>query len=124
MNKYFSIFLIAFSTISISAQDFTDALRYSQTNQLGTARFRALSGAMGALGGDLSAISINPASSSIFNNNQISATLSNTNNKNNSNYFGSNNSESSNAFDLNQVGGVLFLKKITKKINGINLHYP
>lgn len=111
MNKYFSIFLIVFSTISISAQDFTDALRYSQTNQLGTARFRALSGAMGALGGDLSAISINPASSSIFNNNQISATLNNTNNKNNSNYFGSNNSESSNTFDLNQVGGVFVFEK-------------
>lgn len=115
MNKYFSIFLITFSISTICAQDFTDALRYSQTNQLGTARFRALSGAMGALGGDLSAISINPASSSIFNNNQISATLSNSNHKNNSNYFGSNNSESSNAFDLNQVGGVFVFEKNNEK---------
>lgn len=111
MKKYISLFIIVISASSLQAQDITDALRYSQTNQLGTARFRALSGAMGALGGDLSAISINPASSSIFNNNQISVTLSNSNNKNNSNYFGTNNSESSNAFDLNQAGGVFVFEK-------------
>lgn len=115
MKKYLSLFILTISASSLHAQDFTDALRYSQTNQLGTARFRALSGAMGALGGDLSAISINPASSSIFNNNQISVTLSNSNNKNNSNYFGTKNSESSNAFDLNQAGGVFVFEKNEEK---------
>ncbi len=115
MKKYLSLLIIIIGSSATQAQDFTDALRYSQTNQLGTARFRALSGAMGALGGDLSAISINPASSSIFNNNQISVTLNNSNNKNNSNYFGTKNSESSNAFDLNQVGGVFVFEKSGEK---------
>ena len=115
MKKYLSLFIIVIGTSATQAQDFTDALRYGQTNQLGTARFRALSGAMGALGGDLSAISVNPASSSIFNNNQISVTLSNSNNKNNSNYFGTKNSESSNAFDLNQAGGVFVFEKNGEK---------
>lgn len=111
MKKHFSFIVISLFFASAQAQDITDALRYSQTNQLGTARFRAMSGAFGSLGGDLSAVSINPASSSIFNNNQISVTLSNSNNKNNSNYFGTNNSDSSNSFDLNQAGGVFVFEK-------------
>ena len=49
-----------------NAQDINDALRYANAEVQGSARFRALSGAFGALGGDLSAISINPAGSAIF----------------------------------------------------------
>lgn len=43
------------------SQNETDALRYSFLNYTGTARFNGLGGAMGALGADMSAISINPA---------------------------------------------------------------
>jgi hypothetical protein len=72
----------------------------------GTARFRAMSGAFGALGGDLSSININPAGAAIFSNNQIAVTLSSYNTKNNSNYFGTTTTEKDNSFDLNQAGGV------------------
>jgi hypothetical protein len=51
--------LISFGCIH--AQDLTDALRYSSGETQGTARFKALSGAFGALGGDLSGVSLNPA---------------------------------------------------------------
>ena len=50
----------------MSAQSLNDALRYSQTSLSGSARYNALSGAFGALGGELSSISINPAASSVF----------------------------------------------------------
>lgn len=106
MKKYISILSIILGTSAIQAQDINDALRYSQTEPLGTARFRALSGAFGALGGDLSAVSINPAGSVIFKNNQVAFTLSNYASKNNNNYFGTRNSDSYNSFDLNQAGGV------------------
>jgi len=43
------------------SQNSTDALRYSMTEVLGTARSIALGGAMGALGADFSVISVNPA---------------------------------------------------------------
>ena len=36
-------------------QDLTDALRYSRGETEGTARFKSMSGAFGALGGDMSA---------------------------------------------------------------------
>ena len=40
-----------------------NAVRYTTDNLTGTARFRAMGGAFGAIGGDLSAINVNPAGS-------------------------------------------------------------
>lgn len=65
MKKLF-LFIGILSMSFLSAQDITDALRYSQQDILGTARYRAMSGAFGALGGDLSALQINPAGSAVF----------------------------------------------------------
>jgi hypothetical protein len=99
--------LITGLTVSVShSQEVSDAIRYAQDNITGTARFRAMSGAFGAVGGDLSAITVNPAGSAIFSNNQVGITLSNQNTKNNSNYFGTQTSDKDNSFILNQAGGV------------------
>jgi hypothetical protein len=111
MKKNLLILLVAglpFSTIY--AQEIKDAMRYSQTELHGTARFTAMSGAFGALGGDLSSINVNPAGSAVFNNNQFATTMGGYNTKNNSNYFGTSTSESDNSFDLNQAGGVFVFK--------------
>ena len=51
---------------TIVSQNVFDALRYSNDEIEGSARYSAMSGAFGALGGELSAISINPAGSAIF----------------------------------------------------------
>ncbi|TDW48650.1 outer membrane protein transport protein (OMPP1/FadL/TodX) [Flavobacterium sp. 270] len=99
--------LITGLTVSASySQEVSDAVRYSQDNLTGTARFRAMSGAFGAVGGDLSSISVNPAGSAIFNNNQVGVTFSNQSAKNNSDYFGTQSSDSKNSFILNQAGGI------------------
>jgi len=109
MKKY--IFLFAGFTFSVAqSQEIIDAIRYSQDNLSGTARFRAMSGAFGALGGDLSSINVNPAGSAVFSNNQITVTLSNFSTKNNSNYFGTSTSATDNSFDMNQTGGVFVFK--------------
>lgn len=106
MKKILSILITGLTVFSIQSQNINDALRYSQDNLNGTARFRAMSGAFGALGGDFSALNVNPAGSVVFANNQVGFTLSNYNIKNDSNYFGRNTSENDNAFDINQAGGV------------------
>lgn len=111
MKNYISILSLVLASTAMQSQEVNDALRYSLTEPMGTARFRALSGAFGAVGGDLSAVNINPASSVIFNNNQISASLSNYNTNNTNNYFGTRNSNSENTFDLNQAGAVFVFKK-------------
>ena len=61
----FKIYLIFGITFSYS-QTYQDVLRYNSYNHEGTSRFNSMGGAFGALGGDLSSISINPAGSSIF----------------------------------------------------------
>jgi hypothetical protein len=104
-KKFLILVILLFAQIGFS-QDSFDAMRYANTNHFGTARFTALGGAMGALGGDFSAINVNPAGSAIFNTSQAAATLSNTNTQNKSNFFGGKVNESSNRLDINQAGGV------------------
>lgn len=93
---------------ALYAQDITDALRYSQDNIQGTARYRALSGAFGALGGDMSAVSINPAGSAVFNSSHASFSLSNIDATNDTQYFNGSGSTNTSDFDLNQ-GGATFV---------------
>ena len=93
---------------SLQAQDISDALRYSQDEIQGTARFRALSGAFGALGGDMSAVSINPAGSAIFSQSHATITFSNVDVNNNTQYFNGFTSSNNSTFDINQ-GGAAFV---------------
>lgn len=67
--------LLAFNGI-INAQTLDDALTYSLTQSNGTARSISLGGAMGALGGDYSAISINPAGIAVYRSSEFSFTPS------------------------------------------------
>lgn len=111
MKKILFLLLTTGLTFTVAqSQETNDALRYAQDNLNGTARFRAMGGAFGALGGDLSSLNINPAGSAVFSNNQIAVTLSSYGTKNNSNYFGTKNTEKDNSFDLNQAGGVFVFK--------------
>lgn len=110
MKKFLFLIFIGFTFFAARSQEIQDAIRYSQDNLSGTARFRAMGGAFGALGGDLSSINVNPAGSAIFLNNQITITLSSFNTKNDSNYFGTTTSASNNSNDMNQTGGVFVFK--------------
>ena len=108
MKKLNLLVICALATFTIKAQDISDALRYSQDEIQGTARFRALSGAFGALGGDMSAVSINPAGSAVFGQSHASFTLSNVATSNDTQYFNGFNNTSDSNFDVNQ-GGASFV---------------
>ena len=69
----------------IFSQNLTDGLRYSMEDINGTSRFKAMSGAFNSLGGDLSAVALNPAGTSIFTRSEMSVTLSGVNSKNDAN---------------------------------------
>lgn len=101
----FLLIMVVCATFSY-AQGISDGLRYGVDANSGTARYAALSGAFGALGGDLSAIADNPAGSAVFITNDLSVSLGVIDLENKSTYFGS----KSNAIDtdvtLNQAGGV------------------
>ena len=107
MMKYFLVLFMLLS-FSIMAQDITDALRFSTQEVNGTARYTAMGGAFGALGGDISAININPASSAVFLTNKFSGSVDFTS-INNDSFYGNNSilsSTSETDFDLNQIGAV------------------
>ncbi len=110
MKKNIILIMLGFFSSFIYSQDISDALRYSQENLLGTARFSAMSGAFGALGGDFSSVTVNPAGSAIFLTNQVALTTSSYGVNNKSNYFGSRDVENSITADINQLGAVFVFK--------------
>lgn len=81
MKKYYLLIFII-STQHIIAQIPEDAIKYSWLPQTGTARNRAIGGAMGSLGGDLTAVFVNPAGLAFYRNNEalLSAGFLNTSN--------------------------------------------
>ena len=115
MKRLIVLIIIVLSNTVIYSQGISDALRYSKENLNGTARFQAMSGAFGALGGDFSAINVNPAGSAIFSNNQVGFTLSSFNIKNNSNYFETTTRTNNSNFDLNQAGVVFIFNDYNPK---------
>ena len=110
MNQFHKAILLIFFTASMNAQSLEDVIRYSTPNLNGTARFTAMGGAFGALGGDLSALQVNPASSSVFEHSQIGISMNSGRNKINSNYYGTGFETSSNNFDFDQFSFVFVLK--------------
>lgn len=106
MKQHILLFFLFFSFLKMQSQEISDAVRYANNNLSGTARFTALSGAFGALGGDFSALNVNAAGGAIFLRNQIAFTVSNSSVQNNTSYFGSNASSCNNSFDINQIGSI------------------
>lgn len=100
--------VIAFLAVTFSqAQDITDAVRYSTDGMSGTARYRAMSGAFGALGGDLSGIGVNPAGSAVFLNSSSTITMNYQQRQNQTRYFNGLNTNEQSDTDFDQAGAVL-----------------
>lgn len=110
MKRYILSAALLFAATTIYAQEAlntaANAMRYSTNNLTGTARFRAMSGAFGAVGGDVSAIGVNPAGSAIFNYNSGTASLSSYNISNKATLGGTSLKKNDNSLDLNQLGAV------------------
>lgn len=108
------VLTIAFTSIGHS-QNISDAVRYAAEDLSGTARFTAMSGAFGALGGDFSAIRINPAGSAVFLNGAASVSLNLKNSYNDVNFTNGFSSSSESDFDLLNQAGVVFVFRNTSK---------
>jgi len=111
------ILIISLITSVGFAQNINDALLFSSENIQGTARYNAMSGAFGALGGDLSAINNNPASSAIFKNSLLTGTLGVSGANNDAEYFGTRTYESNSDIGINQLGGAFVLNNIKEDSN-------
>lgn len=87
-----------------SAQDFTDAMRYSYLSPQATARSMGFGGALGSIGGDFASLSVNPAGIGIYRSSEFTFTPSIKINGSNGNYLGSSASDNNSRFTFNNVG--------------------
>jgi hypothetical protein len=110
MKKLALLIVVVLCMSNLIAQNATDALIYAQDDIQGTARYRGLSGAFGALGGDLSAIASNPAGSAVFTKSSASFSISNLTKSNTTSYFNNLNSSSESKLDVNQAGAAFIFK--------------
>lgn len=105
-KKIFVLGLFLSITCGAFAQNYTDALRYSNINYYGTARFMALSGAYGAVGADLSTLSQNPAGMGLYRRSEFTVTPSVVFNKTESEFLGNKTDKRAPYFNLNSIGYV------------------
>ena len=102
------IFSLSFSLLAFmaSAQNDVDALRYSTTKLIGTARFMAMGGAFGSLGADFSTLSSNPAGLGLYKKSEAMITPGFFIGRTNSDYGGSRSNDARHNFNLGNLGFV------------------
>ena len=76
MNKKVLALMLCGLPLMMNAQDAFDVLQMSQTELRGTSRFQSMAGAFGALGGDLSTLTQNPAGIGVYRNSDVGITMS------------------------------------------------
>lgn len=106
MKKYIATLLIVFTASFGFAQDFFDALRYSQTEYGGTARSIAMGSAFGALGGDFASASINPAGLGLYRSGEFAMSPTLNYNQIESNYLDNNEMNDRYNFNFNNISYV------------------
>ena len=109
------IFCTLLSSSIVLSQSVGEVVRYASEQLNGSARFQAMGGAFGALGGDLSSISNNPAGSSVFALNEAGASIGIQSFSTDANYLGGSSNVEKSSFDINQAGFVLVLTNPASK---------
>lgn len=111
MKKSIIIILLALTSWGVAyPQSAIDAYSISQPDLKGTARFMGMAGAFGALGGDLSSLSQNPAGVGVYRSSDIGFTLDLDVQSSNSQADGPKYSMNQTKFLLNNIGAVLTMK--------------
>jgi hypothetical protein len=110
MKHFFTIAILFAATItsysqSLGYQDL--ALLFSENDENGSARFIGMSGAFGALGGDISSVSINPAGIAVYKNSAFSGTFNSRSTDITSNYYNNTLTTQEQFFNISHAGAVL-----------------
>ena len=103
---------------TVGAQSHMDIIRYSQQKYTGTARSMAMGSAFGSLGGDFSALSINPAGIATYRSSEFSLTPSLIMNSTESSFYNTT-TENKTTFAVNQIGFVGTYKPMREVKKGI-----
>ena len=104
----FYTFLLSFWILPAQNLDLIHSI--TQENLSGNSRYEAMSGAFGALGGNLSSIHINPAASAVYNTSEFGLSVSTLTTENKTTYFGTSTPTQNKNGGMNQIGGVFVFK--------------
>lgn len=107
MIRILVLVVLFISNLAYSQSYYEDAIRFSNTNPLGSARIQALGGASVALGADPSAIISNPAGLGLYNSWEVSLTPAMNFTNTNATLNGSGRSASNTKFSLDQISFIL-----------------
>ena len=104
MKKNITLLLILLSVATSFAQSIDDACLYSQTQYQGTAKGLGMGNALGAVGSDMTSISINPAGMGIYRSSEFAMTVGLVDNIHKSTYYDETHSASQWRLSLPNVG--------------------
>ncbi|MCR5658127.1 MAG: hypothetical protein K6G25_02240 [Bacteroidales bacterium] len=107
MKKTLTIAIALLSFVVASAQGIDDAILYSQTFYQGTAKAMGMGNALGTVGGDMTAININPASMGIYRSSELTFSCNLLDNYNSSTYYDDNKEGNMFRFSIPNMGFVL-----------------
>ena len=120
MIKRILVIALAIST-TLNAQNEVDALRYSTQENLGTARYSAMGGAFGSLGGEFSALSLNPAGIGMYQFSEFTFTPTFNLNSTKSYFNGTNTADYNTGLDIGNLGLVFTIPKADTDWKRINI---
>lgn len=126
MKKYKIIYALGLLCLPFASnsQNLDDVLRFNQRELTGTSRSLSMANAFGALGGDMSAISINPAGIAVYRTSEFTFTPSLSIQHNSAKFGDFSTSEDEFSLPLNQIGGVTTQKTLREKNSGlISTHF-
>ena len=123
MKKIYTLAACLGIVSPLLAQSPIDAYQLSQQDLRGTARFMSMGGAFGALGGDLSSLSQNPAGIGIYRYNELGFTLDLQANSTKSESQGFSTSTDNTRFYLNNIGGVATVRLGNSIVPNINFGF-
>ena len=124
-GKYVGILPVAMTLFcgNLYGQSAIDAMRLAQPDMKGTARYMSMGGAFGALGGDLTTLSVNPAGIGVYRNHEVGVTVDldaiSTSSMSSEGKF----SATRTPFLLNNIGGVLTLKLNSSVVPNLNFGF-
>ena len=106
MKKTLTLAIALFFVVATFAQGADDACLFSQTYYQGTAKALGMGNALGAVGGDMTSVCINPAGMGVYRSNEFTTTLSLMDNYNSSTYYGTNNGANRMRLSIPNIGFV------------------
>lgn len=121
--KHILLALPALLPASALAQSAIEAINFSQPDMKGTARFMSMGGAFGALGGDLSTLSQNPAGIGVYRGSDIGITFDLDCQSASGKTPGTNVTTNQTKFLLNNVGAVFTLKLNSETCPNLNIGF-